>query len=69
MSYLFKKIILNNYKYSLERKYILNCIEINNIWDKIDDCIIEEEEDILLDILNEYEELNIKIKIILSKII
>ena len=68
MSYLFKKIILNNFQYSLEHKYIINYIEINKLWDEIDNCMEYEEEDILLDILNKYEEINLKIKKILSTI-
>ena len=68
MSYLFKKIILNKFQYSLEHKYIINSIEINKLWDEIDNCMEYEEEDILLDVLNKYEEINLKIKKILSTI-
>ena len=68
MSYLFKKIILNNFQYSLEHKYIINSIEINKLWDEIDNYMEYEEEDILLDVLNKYEEINLKIKKILSTI-
>lgn len=68
MSYLFKKIILNNFQYSLEHKYIINSIEINKLWDEIDYCINYDEQNILLDVLNNYEEINLNIKKILSTI-
>ena len=68
MSELFKKTILNNFKYSLEHKYILNINEINRILDDIDNCIkyYQKNKKKLFKELDNYEKINIDIKTILS---
>ena len=54
MSYLFKKVIIKNLKYKLEYEYILNKIELNNIWEELEYCS-SQEEDYLFNLLDEIE--------------
>ena len=61
-------VLKNNFKYSLEHKYIINTNIINELWDNLDYCRDEKSEEYYLDELDEYERRNKYIKRILDTI-
>ena len=61
-------VLKNNFKYSLEHKYIINTNTINELWDNLDYCRDEKSEEYYLDELDEYERRNKYIKRILDTI-
>lgn len=61
-------VLKNNFKYSLEHKYIINTTIINELWNDLDYYRDDESEKYYLDELDNYERINKYIKTILDTI-